>query len=349
VDRPSGRVLVSEGGSGVVRVFENGSLVPAAGAELLGVGAPRGVATDQETGEAYVADMAGDRVLVYPGLTTSLAAVTPAAGPVNGGTAVTITGANLGAVTGVSFGGVAGTDVVAVSPTTVTAVAPAHGTGTVDVSVSWGAKSVGLTQAFEYTPVAPGKATAVSGAPGNGQVTVSWTPPADTGGVPVASYTVTPSPAGPACASTATSCTIAGLTNGTKYKFVVRTTNTANLSTDSDASAEVTPYIATGLSVSKAKAASYKLKRRGSNTVVSSVKVPKNATRVVTRACTNGTDKTSKQLCTLTVYKKSGKVKVRTKGYRNVVVTLSIQSVPKPSAGSSYGPSPVWTRTWNVR
>ena len=151
----------------------------------------------------------------------------PVVGPVTGGTAVTITGANLGAVTGVSFGGVAATNVVAVSPTTVTAVAPAHAVGNVDVSVSWGSKTAGLAQAFEYKPVAPGKATAVSGVPGNGQVTVSWTPPADTGGVPVASYTVTPTPAGPACATAATSCTIAGLTNGTKYQFVVRTTNTA--------------------------------------------------------------------------------------------------------------------------
>jgi Fibronectin type III domain/IPT/TIG domain len=262
---------------------------------------------------------------------------------------VTITGTSLGAVTGVSFGGVAATSVVAVSPTTVTAVAPAHAVGAVDVSVSWGLMTAELAQAFTFTPVAPGKATAVSGVAGKGQVTVSWTPPGDSGGVPVASYTVTPTPAGPACATAATSCTIAGLTNGTKYRFVVRTTNTANLSTDSDASGEVAPYIATNLTVSKAKAASYKLKRRGSNTLVSSIKVPRNATRVVTRSCTNGTAKTSKQLCTFTVYKKSGKVKVRTKGYRHVVVTLSIHSVPKASAGPTFGPSPTWTRTWTVR
>jgi DNA-binding beta-propeller fold protein YncE len=347
VDRPSGRVLVSEGGSGVVRVFENGSLVPAAGAELLGVGAPRGVATDEETGEAYVADMAGDRVLVYPGPTMALAAVTPAAGPVTGGTAVTITGASLGAVTGVSFGGVAATNVVAVSPTTVTAVAPAHAVGKVDVSVSWGGKTAGLAQAFTYTPVAPGKATSVSGAPGNGQVTVSWTAPGDTGGVPVASYTVTPTPAGPACATTATSCAIAGLTNGTKYKFVVRTTNAANLSTDSEASAAVTPYVPIKQKV-KAKKASSKLPRKGFTTVVNWVKKPSYASRVMTATCADGTGRATGQLCRIHSYK-TGKVKVRTKGYRNVQVTVTLQLIPKVGAPVQYGPSATWTRTWRVR
>jgi DNA-binding beta-propeller fold protein YncE len=345
----TGRVYVQDSDAVTVRAFEPATQIPAPGGDLVGAGFPRGVATDPGTGDVYLADASGDQVLVYPSGSMTVASVSPVVGPVTGGTPVTITGANLGAVAGVSFGGVAATKVVAVSPTTVTAVAPAHAVGKVEVSVSWGSKTAGLANAFDYQAVAPGKATAVSGVPGNGQVTVSWTPPADTGGVPVASYTVTPSPAGPACASAATSCTIAGLTNGTKYRFVVRTTNTANLSSDSDASGEVTPYIATGLSVSKAKAASYKLKRRGSTTLVSSIKVPKNATRVVTRSCTNGTAKTSKQLCTFTVYKKSGKVKVRTKGYRNVVVTLSIQSAPKPSAGPTFGPSPTWTRTWTVR
>jgi hypothetical protein len=345
----SGRVYVSDAPAHVVRVYEPAAEAWTGGADLTGLTDPRGVAIHPGTGEIYVADRAQARVLVFPGPTMSVDSVGPLVGPVTGGTAVTITGANLGAVTGVSFGGVAATNVVAVSPTTVTAVAPAHAVGRVDVAVSWGSRTAGVAQAFEYTAVAPGKATAVSGVPGDGQVTVSWTPPADTGGVPVASYTVTPTPAGPACSTAATSCTIAGLTNGTKYTFVVRTTNTANLSTDSDASAEVTPLLATGLTVSKAKAASYTVKRRGSTTLVSSIKVPKNATRVVTRSCTNGTARTSKQLCTFTVYKKSGKVKVRTKGFRNVVVTLSIQSVPKAGAGPAYGPSPVWTRTWNVR
>ena len=37
------------------------------------------------------------------------------------------------------------------------------------------------------------------------------------------------------------------------------------------------------------------------------------------------------------------------KGYRNVRITISIQAQPKSSAGLTYGPSPVWTRTWSVK
>ncbi len=188
----------------------------------------------------------------------------------------------------------------------------------------------------------------MSGAPGKGQVTVSWTPPAGTGGVPVLSYTVTPTPSGPACATTATSCTIAGLTNGTKYRFVVRTTNTANLSTDSDASAEVTPYIPLTQKV-KAKKASSKLPRKGFTTVVNWVKKPAYASRVMTATCTDGAGRTSGKLCRIYTYK-TGKVKVRTKGYRNVQVTITVHLIPKqPGAPVQYGPSATWTRTWRVR
>ena len=76
---------------------------------------------------------------------------------------------------------------------------------------------------------------------------------------------------------------------------------------------------------------------------MTSVKKSSNARLVVTRSCTNGTWRSSSTLCKFTVYK-SGKVKVRTKGYRNVRVTISIVAVPRASAGPVYGPSPTWTR-----
>jgi hypothetical protein len=337
-----------EGLGTAVSVFPPGLTSP--GDSLSGLTGPWGVAISPTDGRIFVGDetsVPGFRILAYPAPVMDPAAIAPQAGPVTGGTAVTITGSNLGAVTGVTFGGVAATNVVAVSPTTVTAVAPAHAVGKVDVAVSWGSRTAGLAQAFEYTAVAPGKATGVVGSPGNGQVTVSWTPPADTGGVPVASYTVTPTPAGPACATAATSCTISGLTNGTKYTFVVRTTNTANLSSDSDPSAEVTPYVPIKQTV-KAKKASSKLPRKGYATVVNWVKKPSYADRVVNAGCTNPTGVESARLCKFTIYR-NGKVKVRTKGYRNVQVTITIQSVPKAGAPVQYGPSAVWTRTWRVR
>jgi hypothetical protein len=219
--------------------------------------------------------------------------------------------------------------------------------GPVSVVVTWGGITTGLLNAFTYTPVAPGKATGVSGAPGKGQVTVTWTPPADSGGVPVASYSVTPTPVGPACATTATSCTIAGLTNGTKYRFVVRATNTAGLSSDSDASAEVAPYIPVTQKV-KAKKASSKLPRKGFTTVVNWVKKPKYTSQYMKAECTAEGIAPTVQLCRIYSYK-TGKIKVRTKGFRNVRVTITLQALTKADAPVQYGPSTTWTRTWRVR
>ena len=65
----------------------------------------------------------------------TLSAVSPAGGPVTGGTSVTVTGDNLGSATAVDFGpGNPGT-ITADSSTSVTATSPA-GTGTVDVTVT---------------------------------------------------------------------------------------------------------------------------------------------------------------------------------------------------------------------
>jgi hypothetical protein len=349
VDGASGRIYVSD--DATVHVYEAGAQTPIAGGDLIGATAARGVATDPFTGTVYVADMTGNRVLVYPAAAVTaprIAAVAPNRGPTSGGTAVTITGTNLGAMTAAAFGGVAATEVRASSSTRVTAVAPPHAVGSVDVSVSGPSGTVRLPAAFEYIPVAPGKATHVVGSAGNGQVTVSWTPPADTGGVPIASYTVTPTPAGPACATTATSCTIAGLTNGTTYTFGVRTTNTANLFTDSNASAEVKPYIPITQKV-KAKMASSKLRRKGVTTVVTWVKRPAYSARDMTARCTAaGSERSTNQLCRVYSYT-SGKVKIRTKGYRNVQVTITLRAIPKAGAPAQYGPSETWTRTWRVR
>lgn len=95
------------------------------------------------------------------------------------------------------------------------------------------------------TPAAPpGAPTSVSGTPGNQQVAVSWTAPASTGGVPLASYTVTSSPGGQTCAAThpTTTCTVTGLTNGTAYTFTATATNSSGLTGPaSSASAAVTP------------------------------------------------------------------------------------------------------------
>jgi len=92
------------------------------------------------------------------------------------------------------------------------------------------------------TAAPPGAPTAVTATPGDAQVTVSWTAPTNTGGAAITGYTVTASPGGQTCTTTgATSCIVAGLTNGTVYTFTVTATNSAGTGPGSTASNSVTP------------------------------------------------------------------------------------------------------------
>lgn len=82
--------------------------------------------------------------------TVEVTAINPSTGVTDGGTAVTITGANLPTVTGVRFGGVAARSFNAVSSTTVTAVTPPRAAGTVDVDVLTPSGTYTLRNAFTY-------------------------------------------------------------------------------------------------------------------------------------------------------------------------------------------------------
>ena len=57
-----------------------------------------------------------------------------AAGPLGGGTTVTLTGTSFGHVSAVEFGGTAGTSITAASTTSLAVKAPAHTVGTIDVT-----------------------------------------------------------------------------------------------------------------------------------------------------------------------------------------------------------------------
>ena len=65
-----------------------------------------------------------------------LTAISPASGPVAGGTSVTLTGTNFTGATAVTFDGVAATGLTVVDATTITATVPAHAAGAVGVSVT---------------------------------------------------------------------------------------------------------------------------------------------------------------------------------------------------------------------
>ena len=111
------------------------------------------------------------------------------------------------------------------------------------------APSVAVTPRAPTVPAAP---TGVTATAGNASATVAWTPPTNTGGSAITSYsvqvrnaagtvlrTVTGVPA------TATSTVVTGLTNGTAYNFRVRAVNAVGNGTLSTASNSVTPTAGT--------------------------------------------------------------------------------------------------------
>ncbi len=123
---------------------------------------------------------AGLFTYVAPPGAPTVTAINPSSGPTEGGTFVTITGANFTGVTAVTIGGVAATSVSLVNATTITAITGAHAAGVVDVAVTT-ASGVG-TGAGLFTYVAPPTAPTVTainptrGTTGGGtQVTITGT------------------------------------------------------------------------------------------------------------------------------------------------------------------------------
>ena len=82
-----------------------------------------------------------------------ISSVTPNSGATAGGTAITITGANLTGATSVTIGGVAATNVVVLSSTSITAVTPAGTVGAASVAVTTPGGTATATNAFLYIAV----------------------------------------------------------------------------------------------------------------------------------------------------------------------------------------------------
>jgi hypothetical protein len=82
---------------------------------------------------------------------------------------------------------------------------------------------------------------------GNQMVFVVFSPPVDSGGSPIASYTVTSQPGGITATGTSSPILVMGLTNGTSYTFTVTATNTAGgTSQPSQPTSPVTPHVPSG-------------------------------------------------------------------------------------------------------
>jgi len=93
----------------------------------------------------------------------------------------------------------------------------------------------------------PGAPTGVAGTAGAGKVTVTWSAPTETGGSDITQYTATATPDGAFCISTsALTCDITGLTNGTEYTFRAKATNANGAGSNSSASGGVTPVSTPG-------------------------------------------------------------------------------------------------------
>jgi hypothetical protein len=87
-------------------------------------------------------------------------------------------------------------------------------------------------------PSAPGSATATAG---DASATVTWTAPTAPGSFPVTNYQVTSSPGDRSCLTSALTCTVTGLTNGTTYTFTVKALSGAGWGASSTPSNAVTP------------------------------------------------------------------------------------------------------------
>ncbi|MGD0392936.1 MAG: IPT/TIG domain-containing protein [Acidimicrobiales bacterium] len=105
------------------------------------------VTTPDGTSAISTADQYSYALSVPP---PTLSAVSPAGGPVTGGTSVTVTGDNLGGATAVDFGPGNPGSITADSSTSVTATSPA-GTGTVDVTVTTPSGTTVPSQPDQFT------------------------------------------------------------------------------------------------------------------------------------------------------------------------------------------------------
>jgi len=99
----------------------------------------------------------------------------------------------------------------------------------------------------------PGAPTITSAVAGARSAIITWTAPSSNGGSPITLYTITSTPGNiTATSSTVTPTTISGLSNNTSYTFVIKATNSAGDSLDSDPSSSITtfdlPGVPTGLS-----------------------------------------------------------------------------------------------------
>ena len=104
------------------------------------------------------------------------------------------------------------------------------------------------TLSISYTkPTVPGAPRSVSATAGNASAKVSFSAPSSNGGATITKYTVTASPGGRTATGTGSPITVTGLTNGTRYTFTVKASNSVGTGAASAASNAVTPTAPAGV------------------------------------------------------------------------------------------------------
>ena len=93
----------------------------------------------------------GTSASFFPLPAPTVTSISPASGPVTGGTSVTITGTNLSGASAVRFGTTASSGVTVNSATSITATAPAGTAGTVDVTVTTPGGTSATSAADQFT------------------------------------------------------------------------------------------------------------------------------------------------------------------------------------------------------
>jgi large repetitive protein len=156
--------------------------------------------------------------------TPRIDAVSPASGPATGGTALRITGLNLGSTSSVTLDGTACGAVDVISASEVGCTTPGHAVGAVNLVLTTPQGSASTT--FTYTAGVPSAPTDLTGQPGDGSAQLTFGAPVTDGGSPVTGYQysrdggpwtdVTPVGTAPL------TVTVTGLANGTPVAFAVR-------------------------------------------------------------------------------------------------------------------------------
>ena len=189
--------------------------------------ASAGVVTVSVSSDGGASAAGSGNSYTYNATAPTVTAVSPNAGPLAGGTSITLTGTNLNGATAVAFGATAALDFTVVSATQITATAPAGTSGVSDIRVTtpYGTSATSSADQFTYADAAAPAVTAVS-------------------------VTGTTFPSGPMAGGTTVVLTGSGFSNATQVQFGDAVATSFTINSDTQLTATAPAHAAATLSVS---------------------------------------------------------------------------------------------------